>query len=61
MRIESGDHQAGFDVTVFRTVTQNVDVLRKDSYKSRYIPVGDTAIYGPGKSVPRPYFVIPRT
>jgi vancomycin resistance protein YoaR len=61
VRTVRGDYQRGFDVTVFRTVTENGKVLREDSFPSRYIPVGDTAIYGPGRKIPGPYFVIPTT
>jgi vancomycin resistance protein YoaR len=57
----SGTNQPGFDVTVYRTVTKDGKVLRKDAFKSSYIAVGATAIYGPGRSIPGPYFVIPPT
>jgi vancomycin resistance protein YoaR len=61
MHVERGDHQSGFDVTVYRRVEQDGKVLRRDAFKRRYIPVGDTAIYGPGREIPGPYFVIPAT
>jgi vancomycin resistance protein YoaR len=61
VRIERGSYQQGFDVTVFRTVTKGGQTIRKDSFKSSYIPVGDTAIYGPGRTIPGSYFVIPAT
>ena len=61
VRQVEGDHQRGFDVTVYRTVTNNGSVLRSDSFSSHYIPVGDTAVYGPGAKIPGPYFVIPTT
>ena len=61
MRVERGDYQQGFDVTAFRKVERGGKVLRKDSVTSNYIPVGDTAIYGPGQSIPGSYFVIPTT
>jgi vancomycin resistance protein YoaR len=60
VRYASGSGERGFDVTVWRTVTENRKVLRKDSFFSRYIPVGPTQIYGPGRSIPGPYFVLPR-
>ena len=28
--------------------------------KFNYVAVGPTAIYGPGRSIPGPYFVLPR-
>ena len=61
VRVERGDHQSGFDVTVFRTVTKDGKTLRRDAFASHYIPVGDTYVYGPGRSIPGSYFVIPRT
>ena len=61
VRLVTGSHEQGFDVTVYRTVIQDGKTIRKDSFPSRYIPVGDTEIYGPGSSIPGPYFVIPTT
>jgi vancomycin resistance protein YoaR len=61
MRLVTGSHELGFDVTVHRTVIQNGRTIRNDSFPSHYIPVGDTEIYGPGSSIPGPYFVIPTT
>jgi vancomycin resistance protein YoaR len=61
VRLVTGSHAQGFDVTVYRTVVQRGKTIRKDSFASRYIPVGDTEIYGPGQSIPGPYFVIPTT
>jgi vancomycin resistance protein YoaR len=61
VRLVTGSHQQGFDVTVYRTVVQRGKTIRKDSFASHYIPVGDTEIYGPGQSIPGPYFVIPTT
>ena len=31
-----------------------------DAFTSAYIAVGPTQIYGPGRSIPGPYFVLPR-
>jgi hypothetical protein len=50
----------GFDVTVYRTVYKGDRVLRKDSFSSTYIPVGTTYVYGPGRTPPGSYFVLPR-
>jgi vancomycin resistance protein YoaR len=61
VRLVAGSHEEGFDVTVYRTVIQNGKTIRKDSFPSHYIPVGDTEIYGPGATIPGPYFVIPTT
>jgi vancomycin resistance protein YoaR len=59
VRSSSGQHQNGFDVTVRRTVFERDQVLRKDAFTSRYIPVGPTLIYGPGTSPPRVDFTLP--
>jgi vancomycin resistance protein YoaR len=62
VRVERGDRQAGFDVTIARTVKDaDGDVIREDAFTSHYIPVGDTWVYGPGRQVPGSYFVIPTT
>ena len=61
MRVERGSHQQGFDVTVFRTVTKSGATIRNDSFTSSYVAVGDTAIYGPGRTIPGSYFVLPTT
>ena len=61
VRQVKGEHQRGFDVSVYRTVTKNRTVVRSDSFTSHYIPVGNTAVYGPGAKIPGPYFVIPTT
>lgn len=60
-RIVRGARQRGFDVTVHRTVRQGGEVIREDSFTSRYVSVGDTEIYGPGSKIPGEYFVIPST
>jgi vancomycin resistance protein YoaR len=62
LRVVRGANQAGFDVTVFRVV-RDADgrVLRRNEFRSTYIPVGPTQIYGPGRKIPGSYFVIPRT
>jgi len=61
VRLVTGSHAQGFDVTVYRTVIQHGKTIRKDSFASHYVPVGDTAVYGPGTKIPGPYFVIPTT
>jgi vancomycin resistance protein YoaR len=60
VRTVSGSNQMGFDVTVSRTVYENGKKLREDAVTSNYIAVGPTQIYGPGRSIPGPYFVLPR-
>ena len=60
VRTVAGSNQMGFDVTVTRTVRQGGKVVREDSVTSNYIAVGPTAIYGPGRTIPGSYFVLPR-
>ena len=60
VRTVSGSNQSGFDVTVTRKVYARGKLLRSDATTSNYIAVGPTAIYGPGRSIPGPYFVLPR-
>jgi vancomycin resistance protein YoaR len=60
VRTVAGSNQAGFDVTVNRTVYERGKVRRRDAFTSAYVAVGPTRIYGPGSSIPGPYFVLPR-
>ncbi len=60
MRVVRGSNQPGFDVTVSRRVYTGKKLIRSDSITSNYIAVGPTAIYGPGRPIPGPYFVLPR-
>jgi vancomycin resistance protein YoaR len=58
-RVVGGGNSSGFDVTVNRTVYEHGKVLRKDSFASHYVPDGPTTVYGPGRTPPGPYFVLP--
>ena len=49
----------GFDVNVHRKVYQDGKLLREDDFFTRYVPQNPTAIYGPGKKPPGPYFYLP--
>jgi vancomycin resistance protein YoaR len=60
VRTVSGSNQSGFDVTVTRKVYERGKLLREDAITSNYVAVGPTQIYGPGRSIPGPYFVLPR-
>jgi vancomycin resistance protein YoaR len=60
VRTVSGSNQSGFDVTVTRKVYEHGKLKRRDAFTSSYIAVGPTQIYGPGRSIPGPYFVLPR-
>jgi vancomycin resistance protein YoaR len=59
IRTVTGSHESGFDITVYRKVSERGKVIRKDSFVSHYVAVGDTIIYGPGTHPPRIDFVIP--
>ena len=59
VRVASGSGRSGFDVTVERTVYERGKLLRRGVFPSRYIPEGPTYIYGPGRTPPGPYFVLP--
>jgi vancomycin resistance protein YoaR len=60
VRTVSGSNQSGFDVTVTRRVYERGKLIRDDAVTSSYVAVGPTQIYGPGRSIPGPYFVLPR-
>jgi vancomycin resistance protein YoaR len=60
VRTVAGSNQSGFDVTVHRKIYEHGKLLRADSFTSAYVAVGPTRIYGPGSSIPGPYFVLPR-
>ena len=60
VRTVAGSNQSGFDVTVTRKVYEHGKLRRRDAFTSAYIAVGPTTIYGPGRSIPGPYFVLPR-
>jgi vancomycin resistance protein YoaR len=60
VRTVAGSNQSGFDVTVRRRIYERGKLLRTDAFTSAYVAVGPTRIYGPGSSIPGPYFVLPR-
>ncbi len=49
----------GFDVSVHRKVYEHGKLLREDDFFTRYKPENPTAIYGPGRTPPGPYFYLP--
>jgi vancomycin resistance protein YoaR len=59
VRTVTGSHASGFDITVYRKVFEHGKLVRKDSFTSHYVAVGDTIIYGPGTDPPRIDFTIP--
>jgi vancomycin resistance protein YoaR len=58
-RTVAGSHAQGFDIMVLRKVYEHGNLVRKDSFTSHYVAVGDTVIYGPGTDPPRIDFVLP--
>ncbi|HEX4525541.1 MAG TPA: VanW family protein [Gaiellaceae bacterium] len=62
VKVVTGSGEKGFDVTVDRTVYDaSGKQLRHDTFKSHYIPDSPTTVYGPGKTPPGPYIVLPST
>jgi vancomycin resistance protein YoaR len=59
VRTIAGSQQQGFDITVYRKVFEHGTLVRKDSFTSHYVAVGDTMVYGPGTDPPRIDFVLP--
>jgi vancomycin resistance protein YoaR len=60
VKVVSGSGAEGFDVSVQRKVyAADGKLMRENDFRSRYIPEGPTTIYGPGRTPPGPYFVIP--
>jgi vancomycin resistance protein YoaR len=49
----------GFDVNVHRKVYEDGKLIREDDFFTRYTPQNPTAIYGPGRTPPGPYFYLP--
>jgi vancomycin resistance protein YoaR len=59
-KVVTGTGEKGFDVIVTRTVyTAGGKELRRNVFRSHYIPDSPTTVYGPGQYVPRPYIVLP--
>src|SRR4051812_21077588 len=60
VKVVHGSGAEGFDVSVHRNVFDaGGKLVREDEFRSRYIPEGPTTVYGPGRTPPGPYFVIP--
>jgi vancomycin resistance protein YoaR len=60
VKVVQGTGEKGFDVTVTRTVYDAAGKeLRHDVFKSHYIPDSPTTVYGPGRTPPGPYIVLP--
>jgi vancomycin resistance protein YoaR len=62
VRVVTGTGEKGFDVTVERTVYDATGrELRHNVFQSHYIPDSPTTVYGPGRTPPGPYIVLPST
>jgi vancomycin resistance protein YoaR len=51
----------GFSVNVHRKVYERGKLIREDDFPTTYVPQNPTAIYGPGRTPPGPYFYLPST
>jgi vancomycin resistance protein YoaR len=62
VKVVQGTGEKGFDVSVDRTVYDaGGKELRHDVFRSHYIPDSPTTVYGPGRTPPGPYIVLPST
>jgi vancomycin resistance protein YoaR len=62
VKVVPGTGEKGFDIEVTRKVWDADGKLLQDNvFKSHYIPDSSTTVYGPGKTPPGPYIVIPTT
>ena len=60
VKVVAGTGEKGFDVTVDRIVYDAAGKrLRSDTFRSHYIPDSPTTVYGPGRTPPGPYIVLP--
>jgi len=60
VKVVAGTGEKGFDVSVTRKVYDaSGKELRHDVFKSHYIPDSPTTVYGPGRTPPGPYIVLP--
>jgi vancomycin resistance protein YoaR len=49
----------GFSVNVHRKVYERGKLIREDDFPTTYVPQNPTAIYGPGRTPPGPFFYLP--
>ncbi len=62
VKVVAGTGEQGFDIQVWRRVyAKNGKLIRKDTFRSHYIPDSPTTVYGPGRTPPGPYIVLPTT
>jgi hypothetical protein len=62
VKVVNGTGEKGFDVSVTRTVYDaHGKQLRHDVFRSHYLPDSPTTVYGPGRTPPGPYIVLPKS
>ena len=62
VKVVKGTGEQGFDIEVWRKVyDRDGKLLRSNVFKSHYIPDSPTTVYGPGRTPPGPYIVLPTT
>jgi len=62
VKVVKGTGEQGFDIQVSRKVyDRNGKLIRSNVFKSHYIPDSPTTVYGPGRTPPGPYIVLPTT
>jgi vancomycin resistance protein YoaR len=62
VKVVTGTGEQGFDIQVWRRVyDRDGKLLRANVFKSHYIPDSPTTVYGPGRTPPGPYIVLPTT
>jgi len=62
VKVVKGTGEQGFDIQVWRKVyDRNGKLIRSNVFKSHYIPDSPTTVYGPGRTPPGPYIVLPTT
>ena len=60
VKVVKGTGEQGFDIEVTRKVYDaDGKLLRSDLFKSHYIPDSPTTVYGPCRTPPGPYIVLP--
>jgi vancomycin resistance protein YoaR len=62
VKVVKGTGEQGFDIQVWRKVyDKDGKLIRSNVFKSHYIPDSPTTVYGPGRTPPGPYIVLPTT
>ena len=62
VKVVKGTGEQGFDIQVWRKVyDRSGKLIRSNVFKSHYIPDSPTTVFGPGRTPPGPYIVLPTT